>query len=255
MARKKSRDKKEVRKIQIDLTSSRILLWGGLLLFLLVWIFALGILVGRGFFPADIRAVTELKTQIGKLQEVIRRDDSREPAEVKKEPEDKPKLAFYENLATKKNMAREEEARRERERLKPDRPKPVIAAAPVSRKEEPPRKKKEPREEPEKAPSETEPPPPSPKPDGAMDPRVGSLAAKARFTVQVAALESLGMAREMVARLRSRGHPAYHYDVTVRGKTYYRVRCGRFLTRSDAESYVRQLAKKEGIDGFVSKLE
>lgn len=256
MARKKTRDKKEGRKIQIDLNSSSILLWGGLLLFLLVWIFALGILVGRGFFPADIQAVSELKAQIGRLQEIVRRDDTQKPRELEKDPEDSPKLAFYEKLATKKKKAREEEARKKKEQLMPERPKPVIAEAPVSRNEKPPQEKPKPRVEPEKKPADKERagPPPS-KPDGAMDPRVGAVAAKARFTVQVAALESRGMAKDMVARLRSRGHPAYHYDVTIRGKTYYRVRCGRFLTRSDAESYVRQLARKEGIDAFVSELE
>ncbi|MGD8386937.1 MAG: SPOR domain-containing protein [Desulfobacteraceae bacterium] len=256
MARKKPRDKKEGRKIQIDLSSSSILLWGGLLLFLLVWIFALGILVGRGFFPADIQAVSELKAQIGRLQEIIRRDDSREPVAANKEPEDNPKLAFYEKLATKKNKARKEEARKKGDRLKLDRPKPVIVEASAPPKEKTPRKSPESRAEAEKkAPSQILPASPQPKPDDAMDPRVGALAAKARFTVQVAALESLGMAKDMVARLRNRGHPAYHYDVTIRGKTYYRVRCGRFLTRSDAEAYVRQLAKKEGINGFVSELE
>jgi len=256
MARKKSRDKKEGRKIQIDLKSSSMLLWGGLLLFLLVWIFALGILVGRGFFPADIQAVSELKAQIGRLQEIVRRDDSRQPVAEKKEPEDNPKLAFYEKLATKKSKARKDEVRTKGNRLKPDRPKPVLIEEPASPREDPPRKRPEPRaEEEKKAPRQILPASPPSKPADAMDPRVGALAAKARFTVQVAALESLGMAKDMVARLRSRGHPAYHYDVTIRGKTYYRVRCGRFLTRSDAEAYVRQLAKKEGVNGFVSELE
>jgi cell division septation protein DedD len=91
--------------------------------------------------------------------------------------------------------------------------------------------------------------------DDSLDPRRGPLALKARFTVQVAALESRDMAEKMIGRLRAGGHPAYYYDVRIKGKTYYRVRCGRFLSRSEAEAYARSLSRKEGVKGFVSELE
>ena len=81
------------------------------------------------------------------------------------------------------------------------------------------------------------------------------LSVKAQYTVQVAAMETREAADEMIARLNRKGFPSYYYDVTIGGKTFYRVRCGRFLSRTDAEKHADLLARKEGIKGFVSKLD
>ena len=85
----------------MKLSTMGIMLWSGVLLFLLVWIFVLGILVGRGSLPGDIRGVAELKEQIGLLQEMVTREKVEEggPEEAQAES---PKLAFYEKLTTKK---------------------------------------------------------------------------------------------------------------------------------------------------------
>jgi cell division septation protein DedD len=71
----------------------------------------------------------------------------------------------------------------------------------------------------------------------------------------VAATTTRSAAEGMTRRLKRNGHPAYYYDVEVNGTTYYRVRCGRFLSRTEAEQYAGLLRKKEGVNGFVSKLE
>jgi len=41
----------------------------------------------------------------------------------------------------------------------------------------------------------------------------------------------------------------------VKGKAYYRVRCGRFMTRDEAGVYASKLLKETKIRGFVSKIE
>jgi cell division septation protein DedD len=258
-----------------------IMLWSGVLLFLLVWIFVLGILVGRGSLPGDIRGVAELKEQIGLLQEMVTREkvEEGEPEEAQAES---PKLAFYEKLSTKKDEARGRRSTKPKVRPK----KPALREAPLSElasaqaRQAPPPAKEEKDSGPEpagdramrpetstvetKAPKSAVPSGDSKRraADTGGEPGAGGddsgmalLSVKAQYTVQVAAMETREAADEMIARLNRKGYPSYYYDVTIRGKTYYRIRCGRFLSRSDAEKHAELLARKEGIKGFVSKLD
>jgi len=259
MARKRSSEKKKGRTFQVEMRAGSLFLWGGGLLFLLVWIFALGILVGRGSLPAD-RAVGELKEQIGKLQEIMRRDRAQQ-IEPEEEPPESPKLAFYEKLATKKDDALERRTARSEPMVKKQvrpaapvrptqEPEPIPESAEKVRKAEPETSRPAERSPPEKPSAraeETRVPEPVAERDG--------LLVKARFTVQLAATTTRSAAEEMIRRLKRKGHPAYYYDVEVNGTTYYRVRCGRFLSRTEAEQYAGLLRKKEGVNGFVSKLE
>jgi cell division septation protein DedD len=80
-------------------------------------------------------------------------------------------------------------------------------------------------------------------------------APKAKYTVQLASLEKKSKAGEMIRDLVQRGYPAYFYEAKVKGKTYYRVRCGKFPTRTAAEKYAWKLGKEAGIKGFVSRIE
>lgn len=259
MARERSSEKKKGRTFQVEMRAGSLLLWGGGLLFLLVWIFALGILVGRGSLPAD-RAVGELKEQIGKLQEIVRRDRARE-VEPEEAPPESPKLAFYEKLATKKDEALERRTAGSKPAVKKE-----VRAAPPERPAGEPEPAPEPAEKVRKteagASSPDERSPPERPSTRAEKPRVPApvaerdgLLVKARFTVQVAATTTRSAAEEMIRRLKRKGHPAYYYDVEVNGTTYYRVRCGRFLSRTEAEQYAVLLRKREGVDGFVSKLD
>ncbi len=216
MAAKRTKEKNKDRRIHIELSTGGALLWGGGLMFLLVWIFALGILVGRGSLPSDIRVAAEAPSSAPPP-----------PLEV-----ERPKLAFYDKLATKKDKARVREERAGR-----------AESDGGGTRSEPAPRAREPVTEERSAGRE----PPLYNPPGGE--------AESGFTVQVAALESRGTAEEMSLELRRKGHPAYYYDVSIRGKTYFRVRCGRFVTREEAEAYVRRLRNKEGIEGFVSKLE
>ena len=55
----------------------------------------------------------------------------------------------------------------------------------------------------------------------------------------------------MINDLVDRGYPAYYYGKLVKGKTYFRVRCGEFSSIKEAESYAEKLTKDVGIKGFV----
>ena len=53
-------------------------------------------------------------------------------------------------------------------------------------------------------------------------------------------------------------HPAKEldrYEAIVKGKIYYRIRCGKFRDREEAGIYAGKLVRKNGIKGFVTKIE
>ena len=62
-------------------------------------------------------------------------------------------------------------------------------------------------------------------------------------------------AEGLITKLVKQGYPAFYYEVKVRGRVYYRIRCGRFTERPEAADYARKLEKEAGIKGFVSRLE
>jgi cell division septation protein DedD len=78
---------------------------------------------------------------------------------------------------------------------------------------------------------------------------------KGLFTVQIASLATEAEAEKMTATYVSRGYRAYFAGAIVKGKTYYRVRCGRFRTAQEAAELKDVLAKKEGVSGFITKVE
>ena len=75
------------------------------------------------------------------------------------------------------------------------------------------------------------------------------------YTVQVASLGNEISAVKMINRLNSQGYPAYFYKVNLKGKIYYRVRCGKFKKKEEAANFKRMLGKEEQIKGFVTRVE
>ncbi len=67
------------------------------LFFLLAWIFALGVLVGRGFLPEGVQNLAELKKQLANLQDLARNRRSSELDEIK-ELEKVPEFQFHKTL-------------------------------------------------------------------------------------------------------------------------------------------------------------
>ncbi len=196
----------------MELSPTSMFLWGLGLFFLLVWIFVLGILVGQGFLPKGVKALTELKMQITKLQDIVIRKDSTELDQVRKFDKD-PKFAFYKELSTKSNGQDEKSQ---------SGPKKIGAQI-----------------RPEKSFNKTNKLP----------------EASGQYTLQIASLDNEVKAATLAQQLNNRGHLAYYYKASVKGKTYYRVRCGIFKTKKEANDFQRLLAKQERINGFVTKTE
>ena len=74
------------------------------------------------------------------------------------------------------------------------------------------------------------------------------------YVVQVASLDREKQAFNMVNRLVKKGYPAYHYKIFIKGRGYFRVRCGTFKTRAEAVEIQQNLAEKEHLKGFVQKV-
>lgn len=232
MARKRSRSKNIGKRYQIELTSLSVFLWSIFLLFLLVWIFVLGIIVGRGFFTGKVTTMSDLRAQIQRLHEMITHRSSKDMEFIKRSEPD-PKLAFYEKLSSKKDEAekdRQMEPKGEIPEEKPPIKKIETPKKPLSEK-----KKRE----------GTEALVRSPEP----------LTNEIHYTVQVASFDDKSKADKVIKQLIDEGLPAYHYEAKVKGKIYYRIRCGRFMNREEAGIYAGKLLRENGIKGFVTKIE
>lgn len=236
MAKKKARTRKGgKRRYQIEMTSWSLFLWGFCLLFLLAWVFVLGILVGRGFLPGNITVISDLKNQIAKLEGITSRKEPRQEARGRKKSEKDLELLFYEKLSNKKVEARKKESPDEKKGLG-DR----TAGQKGTLKRDLPAQKRAGQDQirvPGKA-------------SGSSSPSSGP-----GYTVQLASLGELDRAQGLIRDLKEKGYSAYYYQVTIRGKTYYRIRSGKFDTKREAVDFAKELEREAGIKGFVSKLE
>jgi len=217
MANAKRSSKKRGKSHVIELSAKAAFFWGLCLFFLLVWIFVLGIFVGRGFIPDGLKSISELKAKIAKLQGVIGHRDTASPPVQQKSFED-PKLAFYKNLSTKKKAVVRSLPPKKRKKVAR---KPVVSAKRNGQNH------------------------------AARKNAAGQL--HEHFTVQIASLGVQEKAKALVTALTAKGYPAYYYKVTLNGSTRYRVRCGSFKTLQEAKGFAQEFFRAEKIRGFVLK--
>ena len=258
MARKRPQPRKKVRKkYLVEMTSVSVFLWGFCLFFLLAWIFVLGILVGRGFIPGGESAISELKAQIARLQEIVGNSKVQDKRPQKK-PDTNPELAFYERLSSKKIEVKNRwQSEKDVDLPKEEKESNKIVAPPknpIEREGDSPIKID--------VPSSGQEIPLVPqivkqksKGSDRLQILTESSAPGLRYTVQLASLGSRSKAEMMINDLVDRGYPAYYYEADVKGKTYFRVRCGEFNTSKDALNYAEKLTKDTGIKGFVFRVE
>jgi len=230
-------------KYQIELSSMSLLFWVVCIVFFMGWIFVLGVLVGRGFLPAN-SAIADLKAQVTKLQEMVARNKRADQKPQAKEDIDS-KLGFYDKLEGKK-----EDKKKPFPELPPETPKsekPVKPAdatvadvkADIAKKESLVKKQDTAKSAgPEKKVTEAE-----------------KVSGPFRYVIQIAALDEKAKAEDMVRKLSGRGVEAYLQETIVKGKTYYRVRCGKFVTKEEANDYAHNLPKEAGTNWRVVNVE
>jgi cell division septation protein DedD len=223
------------KKYHIEMTPLSLFFWVFGLCFLLTWVFVLGVLVGRGFLPSAVSTISDLKAQVTRLQGLVSHGKPANPSSPKAADSD-PKLAFYEKLSGKKEDVKKK-GQQEEKTESPVREGVRTTPESAQKGSSDPRK----HEVQGTAGSAADSPPTS---------RSGE-----QFTVQLAALEDRGKAESTVQQLKGRGFDAYFHEVKVKGKMYYRVRCGKFKTREDAALYAKKLTDQAGMNGFVTKID
>ena len=231
MSLKKTMAKKETASTKKEKSSSQwtrkgLALWICLTFFACVWMFVLGIFVGRETVPVKFD-MEKLENELAALKEaVIQKEFDRYKPDPNFE-DNKTKMEFYEAL---KNTGEEE-------RLKADIPQ---------NKSKPP---------PQKTVSTAKKPAVSKKIVTASKAKTAAVGKSAEdnknFTIQVAALKDPKVADTLVAKLKKRGFPAYRSMGKVPGKgIFYRIRIGSFKNRADADTTFNRL-KKENIKAII----
>ena len=201
--------KKTEKAYHVEFSLTSLFFWGLGLFFLLAWIFVLGILVGRGFLPEGVKALSKLSTPIGKLQEIMSNKRKSPDLDLIKMLDKDPKFQFYDELSAKKEE--------------------------VTKNNYPDEKR---------AGEQTK-----------LDKGLELSETGEEYTVQIASLNNKIRAVQITDRLSKCGYPAYFYKVNIEGKTYFRVRCGRFKSSKEAGDFKKLLAERERIKGFVTKFE
>jgi DedD protein len=224
--------------------------WLVVIFFICAWMFAIGVLVGRGTAPVKFD-IAELQRKLAAAGANRKEADQEHPVMAPEIAKDKTELEFYEAL--KENRE--------------DTEIPQITPAPtVSAKIDPPSEKKPPKP-PKKStkkmtqlPPKTEGPAETSKDAPADTSEPKPAAAKSRietaekdYTIQVASVKDAGDADRLVAELKKKGFSAYRAIGKVPGKgIWYRVRVGDYQSRDDAGKTLAQL-KKAGLKPILVK--
>jgi len=232
MAKTRSKSRGKAKRYTIELTSISALIWSVILLFLFIWVFVLGVFAGRGFLPSTVQTtISDLKNQIKKYQEMVSHKEPYDSTTLQETDQD-PELAFYEKLASKKDEVKNNWE--------------VETKADTPEEKELPLTSEEVQETlaDEKAPIDL---PVKEEPEPSIS--------AGMYTVQIASIGNREKAEKLIIDLIGQGYDAYFYETDVKGKTYYRIRCGRFSSREEALDYSQKLEKEAGLKGFVSRIE
>jgi cell division protein FtsN len=204
------------------------------------WMFAIGVLVGRGTSPLKFD-INELQK---KLQIVTQELKKKEQAQTRKIPDsgkDKPELEFYEEL--KKNRVEAEIP------TKPSPPPQEKKISPPAQK--PSFQKKFSMKRRTKVKKQGTAQVESPRLKTAEKPRTQPSAGPGRaetdkkaYTIQVAAFKSVGDANQLVLKLKRLGFAAYlKFDKVPNKGIWYRVRVGNYKSKNEASGTIARLKK------------
>lgn len=216
------------------------LVWIGLILFIAVWMFVLGIMVGRGTAPMP-QVNRSIEKKLAQLKSDPSEQGQTKPNSPPEQDQNIPmtELKFYEKLKETEAINRPIQV--------PAKP----STATTSDKK--PTKSGSEKALPMKA-TPQEPAPITKKieliPGQDTRPQAPPPAVE-RFTIQVAAVKSSQNAEKLVLDLRQKGFDAYQIrSQSPNGETWYRVRVGAFQHRSEAQSTLARLSKIQ-INGMV----
>jgi cell division septation protein DedD len=203
--------------------------WVGLTLFFCVWMFVLGILVGREMVPVRFD-IEKLQNELAALKEAVIKKEMDQYKINSDTDESKTKLGFYETLKkTGSGAGLKDDTIENRQKSEPKEPEKIVSL----------QKDKMPIQETVPAPKEK------------TSDLKKTIQNKDTFTIQIASLKDSGIADNMVSRLIKEGYPAYQSVGKIPGKgIWHRVQVGYFNNRKEADPALQRL-KKEKIDAII----
>ena len=232
----------------ISLSRGVAFLCGVGLVFLILWVFILGILVGRGsIFQNEAFQKMQEKLLDKNVDDFAQALEITEEKAIKAEGKGETELTFFEDLTKKR---KDEERRRTAEKDEKE--------SASSKKQEKPEKRNEKDKQEKQTPAAEKTVKPANDvktvPNHASEAKPPERNPGENFTVQVAAARNLEGADKIVNKLKKDGFDAYYYQVVLQNRKYFRIRVGRFSNREDAQAAYKKLAEKGYKNMFVSSL-
>ena len=240
-SKKKGKGKSKGSHYTVKFTRGKLLLWSGIVFLTMVWMFTLGVLVGRDLSPVRFDVKRLKKDLIALKERALKSDQTHSEVGTGSLPKD-PELGFYEVLPDRKK-----EIRRKIEGVKPQpakseaKPQEISEAGTTDKNEKPYVKLSEVHKDRAKLDKVL-----------TMGMAMTDVPAGERpLTVQVASLQDREEASEMVLLLKRKGYEAYSVALSLPEKgTYHRVRVGRFVDSSEASRVAASL-KREGFKVMI----
>ncbi len=221
--RKKVKEEKALPKKRKSSPSRKgLAIWICLIFFVSVWMFILGILVGRGTAPVRFD-IEELQNELAALKEAVVKKELERFKIDSNSADNKTEMNFYEEL----KVTRDEDS------LDIDTSEQKAEPLPENTVSE--SKKIGPSEEALSVKSHQE-----------SEPATISKTDKINknLTIQVASFKDPNVADKMVAELKKKGYPAYRSIGKIPGRgIWFRVRIGYFSSKSQAGSMLKMLKK------------
>jgi len=218
------RGKRSKKSVRFEVSRLALAGWGLGLFLALLWMFLLGLFVGKGITPANINLAEIKKRMIaegiwpGSSKPAQQEEPSATTNTKKKIP--LKDLEFYEKLAKKKKAHQQS---------------PTEADTPVQKKA-----------------STVVTPPPTPAPKQVQKASEQQKPSTTRFTVQLASFKDLASAKKFAASFKDMKPQATIRQVDLPGKgRWYRVQVGKLSSRKEAEALANRLAQKYQLQAFV----
>jgi len=222
----------------IELTRRETLLWSGIAAFAMLWMFTLGVIVGRGHSPVRFD-VENIKNELAALRkEALKVQPGTEKSDIDMTP-DTMNFDFYEALTDKKEEARFKSVLKAQESPS----EPLVGQDRLPKPEPKTPSKESGKNQQRKEPKQRQ------EPSSSGEEKKGA----ASFSVQVASLQDSTKANELVSSLTQKGYKAYSVTARVPGKgIYHRVRVGHFKNRREASRILARLkGGNAGLDPMI----
>lgn len=196
--------------------------WFSMLIFASVWMFVLGVLVGRGTAPVHFD-IEKFQKELAALKKAAIKKEENRYKISSDATSDAKTFGFYETLKEKKSDSNLYPANSKQKRKTSSKKKFT-----ETKKKRIPDKVKATK--------------------SATESKTGSSINKTKkgkfLTIQVASLKDPKAADEMVAKLKKKGYAAYRTTAYISGKgIWFRVRIGNFKNRDEAKNILNRLKK------------